>query len=71
MKRRNVVPGAFALSYLLSFNNKLHTRKKRSSSDDFLGKTIRVDAAERCRVPSSSGSPWERGPMWSGKMGRD
>lgn len=31
MKRQNVAPGALALNYLLSFNNKLHTSQTEAA----------------------------------------
>lgn len=39
MKRQNLLPGAFALNYLLSFNNKLHTSKTEAAQMSFLGET--------------------------------
>lgn len=64
MKRQNVVPGAFALNYLLGFNNKLHaSRTEVAFFFFFLGKTSPVDAAEQRLVPSSSSSLWGWEPM--------
>lgn len=67
MKRRNSVPGVFALNYLLSFNNKLHTSKAEAALADLLEENLPRGC---CRaVPSSAESLWERGPACSGEDG--
>lgn len=40
MKRRNVAPGALALNYLLSFNNKLHTSQTEAALIVLWGKPV-------------------------------
>lgn len=40
MKRQNVAPGALALNYLLSFNNKLHTSQTEAAQMVLWGKRV-------------------------------
>lgn len=63
MKRRNIVPGAFALNYLLSFNNKFHTSETEVTQMIVWGKLVRwmLRSGTRCL--------WGWEPMCSGTTG--